>query len=131
MFLKVEKGFIMVRLLKCTQPFLTYYCCLWVGLIMLYIWIHHAFVLGLIVGMVASTLNTLIFELYLYRAQSINVGSLSTGGSWRFLNAILACLIWGFFQEQIHILGVLIGLMVSYVFIVFRPLLKQDTRNSN
>ncbi|WP_228527256.1 hypothetical protein [Staphylococcus chromogenes] len=98
---------------------------------MLYIWIHHAFVLGLIVGMVASTLNTLIFELYLYRAQSINLGSLSTGGNWRFLNAILACLIWGFFQEQIHILGVLIGLMVSYVFIVFRPLLKPDTRNSN
>ena len=121
----------MVRLLKCTQPFLTYYCCLWVGFIMLYVWIHHAFVLGLIVGLIASTLNTLIFELYLYRAQSIKVGSLSTGGGWRFLNAILASIVWVFHQEQIHILGVLTGLMISYVFIIFRPLIKPDTRNSN
>ncbi|UEX90685.1 hypothetical protein [Staphylococcus ratti] len=121
----------MVRFLNCTQPFLTYYSCLWVGLITLYFCIHHAFVLGLIVGLAASTLNTIIFEYYLHRAKVTHVGALSTGGGWRFLTAVLACLAWVLFQEQIHILGVCIGLMVSYVLMIFRPLIKKDENNAN
>ncbi|SUK11698.1 ATP synthase protein I2 [Staphylococcus agnetis] len=121
----------MVRFYNCTQPFLTYYICLWVGLIMLYFWVHHAFVLGLMVGLLASTFNTIIFEYYLHRAKQTRVGSVSTGGNWRYFIAILACATWVAFQEQIHIIGVLIGLMVSYVLMIFRPLIKKDTRNSN
>lgn len=121
----------MVRFLKCIKSFLTYYSCLWVSLIVLYFWLQHPIILGLIVGLLGSTFNTFIFEYYLYRAQNTDVGHISTGGGWRYLIAILACSVWVMFQAHIHILGVLIGLMVSYVFIIFRPLILKDQGNTH
>ncbi|BAS45552.1 ATP synthase I [Staphylococcus schleiferi] len=117
----------MNRFSKMFQPFLTYYSTILVGLLILYVFkIQPPIVLGLIVGIIASFANTCIFEYYLERSKKTNVGHISTGSGWRFLIAILACTGWVFFQAQIHILGVLIGLMVSYVLMVFRPFIKSE-----
>ncbi|HAR6104946.1 TPA: hypothetical protein I1665_001689 [Staphylococcus pseudintermedius] len=118
----------MNRFYKMFQPFLTYYATILVGLLILYsLDVQQPTVLGLIVGIIASIVNTCIFEYYLWRAKRFSAEPISTGNGWRYLVAILACVIWVLFQAQIHILGVLIGLMVSYVLMVFRPLLKKES----
>ncbi|MDU3950213.1 MAG: hypothetical protein E7H07_04590, partial [Staphylococcus epidermidis] len=38
----------------------------------------------------------------------------------------IACVLWLFFKEHINIIGVLIGLMISYIVIILRPLLQRE-----
>ncbi|ARJ50275.1 ATP synthase subunit I [Staphylococcus lutrae] len=111
---------------KMFQPFLSYYATILAGLLILYFFdVQQRIVLGLIIGMIASIMNTCIFEYYLWRSKRDDEHVISTGNGWRYLVAIIACTIWAFNQSHIHILGVLIGLMVSYVLMVFRPWLKK------
>ncbi|WP_240624147.1 ATP synthase subunit I [Staphylococcus rostri] len=86
---------------------------------------HHTVVTGLLIGTLASIVNTAIFEYYLWRSQRQTTGPISTGNGWRYLVALVTCIVWVLHQSQIHIIGVLIGLMISYVLIVFRPLIKR------
>ena len=39
------------------------------------------------------------------------------------LSQIIACIVWVVFKENVNIIGIMIGLMISYVLIIFRPLL--------
>ncbi|QLK86513.1 ATP synthase subunit I [Staphylococcus sp. 17KM0847] len=115
----------MKRFYKKSQPFLTYYSIIVMVLVILYLLYHHAFVAGLLVGTCASIINTFIFEYYLWRAQQQKIGHISTGNGWRYLVALVTCIVWVLNQSQIHIMGVLIGLMISYALVVFRPLIKR------
>ena len=40
------------------------------------------------------------------------------------LSRIIACIVWVVFKENVNIIGIMIGLMISYVLIIFRPLAK-------
>lgn len=115
----------MKRFLKKSQPFLTVYMSMITILVVLNLLYHHTFVVGLLVGTLASMVNTTVFEYYLWRAQQRPASPISTGNGWRYLVAIVACTIWFFNQSEIHIIGVLIGLMISYAMIIFRPLFKR------
>ncbi|UXR69141.1 MULTISPECIES: ATP synthase subunit I [unclassified Staphylococcus] len=108
-----------------SQPFLTIYMSVIVILVVLNLLYHHTFVVGVLIGTLASMVNTTIFEYYLWRAQHRPSAPVSTGNGWRYLVAIVACTIWFFNQSAIHIVGVLIGLMISYALIIFRPLFKR------
>ncbi|MCO7043962.1 hypothetical protein NAG80_07715, partial [Staphylococcus hominis] len=70
-----------------------------------------------------SLINTYIFEIYLSRAKQPDNIHISTGNVWRYLVAIIACIVWVVFKENVNIIGIMIGLMISYVLIIFRPLL--------
>ncbi|MDN8894063.1 hypothetical protein Q0O84_13850, partial [Staphylococcus aureus] len=43
---------------------------------------------------------------------------------WRYLVAIIACMIWYLNKAHVRIIGIIIGLMISYVVVIIRPLLK-------
>ncbi|AVP35482.1 hypothetical protein DOS70_01690 [Staphylococcus felis] len=115
----------MNRFCSLFQPFLTYYSVILIGLIILYYVKPSTLVFGLIVGAIGSIINTCIFEYYLWRSLNKTTSHISTGNSWRYLVAIICCVIWLLFRENIHIIGILIGLLISYLFIVFRPIIKQ------
>ena len=105
------------------KQFIQYYIYFLILLGVLYIIIPKPFILGLIIGTVGSLINTYIFEVYLSRAKQPDNIHISTGNVWRYLVAIIACIVWVVFKENVNIIGIMIGLMISYVLIILRPLL--------
>ncbi|MCC2086782.1 ATP synthase subunit I [Staphylococcus haemolyticus] len=105
------------------KQFIQYYIYFLILLGVLYIIIPKPFILGLIIGTVGSLINTYIFELYLSRGKQPDNIHISTGNTWRYLVAIIACVIWFLLKVYVNIIGIMIGLMFSYVLIILRPLL--------
>lgn len=108
------------------KQFIQYYIYFIILLAVLYVIIPNPFILGLIIGSLGSLINTYIFELYLSRAKQPDNLHISTGNIWRYLVTIIACLIWFFFKDEVNIIGIIIGLMISYVIIIVRPLLHRE-----
>ena len=86
--------------------------------------IPKPFILGLIIGTVGSLINTYIFELYLSRKSKPDNIHISTGNTWRYLVAIIACNMV-LLKDYVNIIGVMIGLMFSYVLIILRLTAKE------
>lgn len=114
----------MSRFYNIFKQFIQYYFYLIIILGGLYLYTHHAFILGLIVGVTGSAINTCIFECYLAKAKRPDTMYISTGNMWRYLVAIIACMIWYLNKAHVSIIGIIIGLMISYVVVIIRPLLK-------
>lgn len=114
----------MSRFYNIFKQFIQYYFYLIIILGGLYLYTHHAFILGLIIGVTGSVINTCIFECYLAKAKRPDTMHISTGNMWRYLVAIIACMIWYFNKAHVSIIGIIIGLMISYVVVIIRPLLK-------
>lgn len=105
------------------RQFIQYYIYFLILLSIMYFIKSNSFLLGLIIGTVGSLINTYIFEIYLSRAKHPDNIHISTGNVWRYLVAIITCIIWVVFKENVNIIGIMIGLMISYVLIILRPLL--------
>lgn len=114
----------MSRFYNIFKQFIQYYFYLIIILGGLYLYTHHAFILGLIIGVTGSAINTCIFECYLAKAKRPDTLHISTGNMWRYLVAIIACMIWCFNKAHVSIIGIIVGLMISYVVVIIRPLLK-------
>lgn len=114
----------MSRFYNIFKQFIQYYFYLIIILGGLYLYTHHAFILGLIIGVTGSAINTCIFECYLAKAKRPDTMYISTGNMWRYLVAIIACMIWHLNKAHVSIIGIIIGLMISYVVVIIRPLLK-------
>ncbi|HFH2482079.1 TPA: ATP synthase subunit I [Staphylococcus aureus] len=115
----------MSRFYNIFKQFIQYYFYLIIILGGLYLYTHHAFILGLIIGVTGSAINTCIFECYLAKAKRPDTMHISTGNMWRYLVAIIACMIWYLNKAHVvSIIGIIIGLMISYVVVIIRPLLK-------
>ncbi|HED5964275.1 TPA: ATP synthase subunit I [Staphylococcus aureus] len=114
----------MSRFYNIFKQFIQYYFYLIIILGGLYLYTHHAFILGLIIGVIGSAINTCIFECYLAKAKRPDTMHISTGNMWRYLVAIIACMIWYLNKAHVSIIGIIIGLMISYVVVIIRPLLK-------
>lgn len=114
----------MSRFYNIFKQFIQYYFYLIIILGGLYLYTHHAFILGLIIGVTGSAINTCIFECYLAKAKRPDTMYISTGNMWRYLVAIIACMIWYLNKAHVSIIGIIIGLMISYVVVIIRPLLK-------
>ncbi|MBL7566041.1 ATP synthase subunit I [Staphylococcus saccharolyticus] len=108
------------------KQYIQYYLCLLIILGILYLIIPRPFILGLIIGACGSLVNTYIFESYLTRSRKHDTTHVATGSTWRYAVAIITCLLWFFCKEHINIIGVLIGLMISYIVIILRPLLQRE-----
>lgn len=111
----------MIRFSIIFKRFLACYSLALIALVIFYFFSHYPFVLGLIIGTLGSLINTYIVEYYLTRAKDPEVHHVSTGSMWRYLVAVLACLTWVFFKDDVNIFGVLMGLLVSYILMVLRP----------
>ncbi|MCG3400172.1 ATP synthase subunit I [Staphylococcus massiliensis] len=112
------------------KRYIFFYICLVVTLTIIYIFTLHNLVLGLIVGTIASLINTYIFEIYLSRATKNDTSRVSTGSVWRYLVVILACLVWVIGTEQfVSIIGILFGILIAYILIVMRPVFKNMNKN--
>lgn len=112
----------MIRFSIIFKRFVMCYIVLLLALSVFYFFTHYPFVLGLIIGTLGSLINTYIVEYYLVRAQDPETHHVSTGSMWRYLVAALACMVWVFYQEHVNIFGVLVGLLVSYILMILRPL---------
>ncbi len=81
------------------KQYLQYYIYWLLALVVIAIFIPKPFIIGLIIGSFGSLINTYIFELYLSQAQKQETSQISTGGIWRFLVALVACIIWVYFKK--------------------------------
>ena len=107
------------------KQYIQYYLYLLIVLGILYLIIPRPFILGLMIGTCGSLVNTYIFESYLAKAQQQDAIHISTGNIW--ISCSNHCVfVMVFFKDHINIIGVLIGLMISYIVIILRPLLKRE-----
>ncbi|MCY1593135.1 ATP synthase subunit I [Staphylococcus pettenkoferi] len=103
------------------QHFIQYYLYAIIVLGIVLFFTNSPFILGLILGTTGSLVNTFIFEYYLARSSSADSIHISTGSIWRYLTVFIVCVIWFMFKEHINIFGVVIGLIISYLLMIFRP----------
>ncbi|GGB12349.1 hypothetical protein ERX37_10530 [Macrococcus hajekii] len=100
------------------KHYLQYFLYLILILLVIYLFTGSSFALGLIIGTIASAVNTFVWHHYLDRAINSDALYISTGMGIRFLVAAMACLFWVRFPEMINIYGIALGLTLSYVMIV-------------
>lgn len=98
--------------------YLKYFLCLIVLLAVIYIFNRNSFILGLIIGTIASAISSFVWHHNLLRAISSDALYVSSGMGIRFLIAVMACLFWVRFPEMINLLGIALGLMLTYVMII-------------
>ncbi|MCM3073558.1 MULTISPECIES: ATP synthase subunit I [Staphylococcus] len=108
------------------QQYIQFYLYGIVVLLFVFIFTSSPFILGLIIGMIGSLINTFTFEFYLAKAKQKDNIHISTGNVWRYLIVILACCTWYFYKDYINIIGVVVGLMISYVLMVLKPFLHKE-----
>ena len=102
----------MLRFSFIFKQFIQYYLYSLIILYILYLIWSSPYILGMILGLIGSLINTFIFEIYLARAKQPDTIHISTGSVWRYLVALVVC--------------VVVGLMISYVLIILRPLLVRE-----
>ncbi|UBH08397.1 ATP synthase subunit I [Macrococcus armenti] len=98
--------------------YLKYFLCLIILLAIVYIFYRNSFVLGLIIGTIASAISSFVWHHNLLRAINSDALYVSSGMGIRFLIAIMACLFWVRYPDTFNILGIALGLMLTYVMII-------------
>lgn len=108
------------------NQYIQYYLYGIIVLVIVLIFTCSPFILGLVIGTVGSLINTFTFEYFLAKAKEKDNIHISTGNVWRYLTVILACCIWVLFKDHINIFGVIVGLLISYVLIIFKPFIQKN-----
>lgn len=108
------------------KQYLQYYLYGIIVLFIVFIFTRSPVVLGLILGLTGSICITYTFEYYLAKAKDKDNIHISTGNVWRYLTVNIACCIWVLYKEYINIFGVIVGLSVSYVLIILKPLIQKN-----
>ena len=86
-------GYKMRRFNIIFKQYLQYYLYLLVIVGILYSISPRPFFLGLMIGTCGSLVNTYIFEIYLAKSMHKESTQMSTGSTWRYLVAIVACVL--------------------------------------
>ncbi|CAD2072113.1 ATP synthase subunit I [Phocicoccus pinnipedialis] len=84
--------------------------------------------LGLILGTVISIFMAFSWYVNLRRAYDEDETNIRTGSATRIILVILACVIWYKFNEYINIFGVLFGLLLTYILILYHATTTQIFR---
>lgn len=108
------------------KSYLHYFIFFIIILVVVYFFLKHEFILGLIIGTIASAVNLFSWEVYLNRAKNAESLQLSTGNWVRYLVTIVACCFWLKYPLIVDIIGILFGLMIAYVLIMFKSLKSLD-----
>ncbi len=123
---KMKRGTKMKRFNIIFNQYIQYYLYGIIVLVIVFIFTCSPFILGLVIGTVGSLINTFTFEYFLAKAKEKDNIHISTGNVWRYLTVILACCIWVLFKDYINIFGVIVGLLISYVLIIFKPFIQKN-----
>lgn len=123
---KMKRGTKMKRFNIIFNQYIQYYLYGIIVLVIVFIFTCSPFILGLVIGTGGSLINTFTFEYFLAKAKEKDNIHISTGNVWRYLTVILACCIWVFFKDHINIFGVIVGLLISYVLIIFKPFIQKN-----
>ncbi len=123
---KMKRGTKMKRFNIIFNQYIQYYLYGIIVLVIVFIFTCSPFILGLVIGTVGSLINTFTFEYFLAKAKEKDNIHISTGNVWRYLTVILACCIWVLFKDHINIFGVIVGLLISYVLIIFKPFIQKN-----
>lgn len=108
------------------KSYLQYFIVFIIFLVVVYFFLKHEFVLGLIIGTIASVVNLFSWEVYLSKAKNADSLQFSTGNWVRYLVTIVACCFWIKYPLIVDIIGILFGLMIAYVLIMLRSLQSLD-----
>lgn len=104
------------------QTFFKHYLQFFIYLVLIFVIIgvltHSDFMLGLVIGTIASAISTFVWYHYLARAIQSDALYITTGMGIRFLIAAMACLFWVRYPETFSLLGIALGLMFTYVMII-------------
>ena len=100
--------------------FMKYLIILLVLSIIAYIFTFLPFFAGLCVGIIGSMVMSFNWFYNFKNAQLEDGGKVKTGTFTRMLVVIAACLIWVRFPEIFNIIGILIGLLLTYALIFWR-----------
>lgn len=122
----MKRGTKMKRFNIIFNQYIQYYLYGIIVLVIVFIFTCSPFILGLVIGTVGSLINTFTFEYFLAKAKEKDNIHISTGNVWRYLTVILACCIWVLFKDYINIFGVIVGLLISYVLIIFKPFIQKN-----
>ncbi len=123
---KMKRGTKMKRFNIIFNQYIQYYLYGIIVLVIVFIFTCSPFILGLVIGTIGSLINTFTFEYFLAKAKEKDNIHISTGNVWRYLTVILACCIWVLFKDYINIFGVIVGLLISYVLIIFKPFIQKN-----
>lgn len=123
---KMKRGTKMKRFNIIFNQYIQYYLYGIIVLVIVFIFTCSPFILGLVIGTVGSLINTFTFEYFLAKAKEKDNIHISTGNVWRYLTVILACCMWVLFKDYINIFGVIVGLLISYVLIIFKPFIQKN-----
>ncbi|MCE4957591.1 ATP synthase subunit I [Macrococcoides caseolyticum] len=100
------------------KRYLQYFIYLILIFVIIGVFTKSSFVLGLVIGTVASAISTFVWYHYLSRAINSEGLYISSGMGIRFLIAIMACLFWVRYPDTFNIVGIALGLMLTYVMII-------------
>lgn len=92
--------------------------------IIAYIFTSLPFFAGLCIGIIGSMLLSYNWYYNLRNAQLSDDGKVKTGTLTRMLIVTATCLIWVRFPEAINIIGILVGLLLTYALIFWRAALE-------
>lgn len=93
-----------------------------------YLITNSSIALGLLVGTVISIFMAFSWYINLWRAYDSHTTKVRTGSATRVILVLLACMIWYRFNDYINILGVLLGVLLTYVLIIFHAINTQIFR---
>jgi ATP synthase I chain. len=102
------------------KNFMKYLIILLILSIIAYIFTSLPFFAGLCLGITGSMLLSYNWYWNLRNAQLGDGGKVKTGTLTRMLIVTAACLIWVRFPETFNIIGILIGLLLTYALIFWR-----------
>lgn len=106
------------------KQFLKYLIILFFLSIIAYIFTLSTFFAGLSLGIIGSVFMSYNWFYHLRQAQDENGEKVKTGTMTRLLLVILLCLIWVRFPEIFNIFGILVGVLLTYLLIIWRALLE-------
>lgn len=84
-----------------------------------YLITNSSIALGLLVGTVISIFMAFSWYISLWHAYNRETTNIKTGSATRVILVLLACMIWYRFSGYVNIFGVLLGLLLTYVLIIF------------
>lgn len=79
-------------------------------------------IVGFVLGTTVSIILLGNWYYHLEKAQGENVERVKTGTVTRVLIVIVACLIWYRFMDDINIFGMILGLALTYILMMYRAI---------
>ncbi|MCG1009895.1 hypothetical protein J4760_07655 [Salinicoccus sp. ID82-1] len=90
--------------------------------LLIYLFTFSSFAAGLALGTLASIMLLLNWYYNLEKAYKTEDGRIRTGTIARLVIVIVTCLFWVRFPDVFSIFGIALGLLLSYIMILFRAI---------